>query len=194
VNETYNILINFVAGNRQLAIAQPLATIKTEIMNRIEFIKRVLISEIKKIQQDEGHHYISFGLISQGIEFLGYCLDETENKSSKRFNKAITDLFPDDYNIYVKRRSTEQFDLYGNLRCGLLHIFIPGKDIELIQEAEIDDYGEHLEIKNLRGRGRLILVSQKLFTHFENACKDLIIKIQSGEIENKEILSTSPTD
>jgi len=40
------------------------------------FIEQVLKKEIKNIQRDENHHYLSFSSISQGIEFLGACLDD----------------------------------------------------------------------------------------------------------------------
>lgn len=169
-----------------------------------EFIQNVLIGEIKKIQQEEGHHYISFGLISQGIEFLGACLDNepfntnTRGISSQRFNKAITELFDSKYHTFVKTRSTEQFDLYGNLRCGLLHVFVPGADLEVIQESEIKDYGEHLDVKNLRNNDRLILVSQNLMADFENACNNIIARIDNNQITNNKVynqlLSTSPED
>lgn len=167
-----------------------------------EFITNFLINEIKSIQQVSGHHYISFGLISQGIEFLGACLDNNPfnilRKSAERFNNSIKVLFPADYHSFVKERSDEQFDLYGNLRCGLLHIFIPGPDLEVIQEIEIKDYGKHLEINNIRNRDRLILVSQNLMTDFEKACQEVIRRIDSQEISGTkvygEILSTSFED
>ena len=164
-----------------------------------DFIKNVLIDEIKSIQQTHGHHYLSFGLISQGIEFLGACIDNNDfhidSKGRERFNNAIITLFPNQYHQYIKRKG-EQFDLYGNLRCGLLHIVVPGSDIELIQESEISSYGEHLEIKTLRNRDRLILVSQKLMTDFENACNNVISQIENNSISNQKVyqdfLSTAP--
>ncbi|NOZ47186.1 MAG: hypothetical protein GXO79_10460 [Chlorobi bacterium] len=156
-------------------------------MNVKEFINVVLISEIKKIQQEHGHHYLSFGLISQGIEFLGACIDNHEfhagGKSRTRFNKAIKELFPNDYHQYVKRR-TVPFDLYSNLRCGLLHIVVPGSDIELIQESEISDFGNHLEKKEIRNRIRLVLVSQQLMSDFEDACIEIIRRINNNLINN----------
>ena len=75
-------------------------------MNTKEFINNVLIKEIKSIQQENGYHYISFGLISQGIEFLGACLDnykfDAPGKSRERFNKSINELFPSEYHKFVK--------------------------------------------------------------------------------------------
>lgn len=171
-------------------------------MTTTEFIENVLIREVKAIQQEHGHHYISFGLISQGIEFLGACLDNhpfnAEKRSSKRFNRCIRELFPAEYHRFVNKSSKKPFDLYGNLRCGLLHVFIPGPDLEIIQEAEVNDYGKHLEVKNFNGKERLILVSQRLMTDFENACNQVISKIDTKEIDNQKvynnILSTSKSD
>jgi hypothetical protein len=40
-----------------------------------DFIQEVLMDPFREIQQNEENHYISFGLICQGIEFLGACLD-----------------------------------------------------------------------------------------------------------------------
>jgi hypothetical protein len=56
-------------------------------MNLLDFIGKVLIDELKEIQQDEDHYYISFSLICQGIEFLGACLD-SEPFSAKGLSAA----------------------------------------------------------------------------------------------------------
>jgi hypothetical protein len=168
-------------------------------MNVKEFIKQVLVEEIKSIQQVESHHYLSFGLISQGIEFLGACLDNNEffkeNKSRTRYNKAIRELFPSTYHRYVGAKGIP-FNLYDNLRCGILHIFIPRIELELIQESEKEAFGNHLEIKEIRGNQRLILVSQEFMHDFENACKNIIDQIDNRSITHnkvyKEFLSTEP--
>ncbi len=174
--------------------------IKQNIMKVKEFINNVLINEIKDIQQKEGHHYLSFGLISQGVEFLGACLDNNDfnvkNKSKERFNKAIKELFPDDYKQYVKNRTTDQFDLYGNLKCGLLHIVVPGSDIELIQTSEISYFGNNLDEKIIRGKKRLILVSEIFMSDFEDACKEVIHRIDNNIFSHSkmynDIISTTP--
>ncbi len=66
-------------------------------MEILDFIQKVLIDEFKEIQQDEGHHYLSFSLICQGIEFLGACLDSepfsAKGLGAPRFRRAIYDLF-----------------------------------------------------------------------------------------------------
>lgn len=164
-----------------------------------EFIGHVLINEIKAIQQTHGHHYLSFGLIAQGIELLGACLDSTNfhkrGKSSDRFRNAINKLFPEKYKAHNNKAS--QYDLYANLRCGLLHVVIPGSHIELIQEDEKTTYGGgHLDIKNIRGGDRLLLVSQEFFTDFEKACNEIVKRIDSGAIDPKkvsvELIATEP--
>lgn len=149
-------------------------------------IEGVLIAEIKAIQQTHGHHYLSFGLIAQGIEFLGACLDSNafhqSGLSQDRFRRAISHLFPDVYNKFNAKEAP--FDLYAHLRCGLLHVLIPGSPIELIQENEKPIFGAaHLEIVHIRGTERLVLVSQDLFRDYEEACRKVIQKIDNGEID-----------
>ena len=168
-------------------------------MNVKEFINSVLVGEFKSIQQESGHHYLSFGLIAQGIEFLGACLDNydffKENESRTRFNLAISELFPIKYHSYIGTKGTP-YNLFDNLRCGILHTLVPKPVLELIQEIEKKDFGEHLEIKEIRNRPRLILISQELMKDFENACNDIIYKIDNHSISNdkvyKEFFSTEP--
>lgn len=162
-------------------------------MTVIDFIEIALIKEIKSIQQ-EGHHYLSFALIAQGIEFLGACIDSNkffiENKSRERFNNATLKLFPASYHLYVHvNKKGQPFDLYYNLRCGLVHTLLPKKNIELIQENEIAKFGKHLEIKEIRKKQRLILVSQYFMNDFENACKKVIDDIRNNRISHPKVYS-----
>jgi hypothetical protein len=158
-----------------------------------DFVKKVLIGEIKTIQQTYGHHYLSFGLIAQGIELLGACLDNKDfhknGTSGDRFRDAIDKLFPDKYKIFNNK--TSDYDLYKNLRCGLLHVVLPGSFIELIQESEKEKFNAgHLDIKQIRGKDRLILVSQDLFSDFENACNEIVNRIDLGTIDPSKISGT----
>lgn len=159
-----------------------------------DFINGTLIREIAEIQ-DSGHHYLSFGLIAQGIEFLGACIDTNDdyfalNRSGARFRQAITDLFPAGYQPYNAQGDPHY--LYSDLRCGLLHAVLPKPALELIQEAEIPDYGNHLEIRDVRGTQSLILVSQQLYYDFKKACEKVIEKIDNGEINNRDLLAVTP--
>ena len=155
------------------------------------FINHTLINEIKSIQQND-HHYLSFSLISQGIELLGACIDNNDwsavNESANRFRLAIKDLFPSKYQPFKDENSN--FNLYKNLRCGLIHIMLPKSSLELIQKDEINKYGKHLEIKMIRKKERLILVSEDLFEDFEKAAKTVIKKIENKEIENQKVYGT----
>lgn len=166
-------------------------------MNVKDFIEVALINDIKSIQQT-GHHYHSFSLISQSIEFLGACIDRFDfgerGQSENRFELAIKRLFPSNYHVYNRRNS--MYYLYRNLRCGLLHKMIPNSRLELIQRAEILSYGNHLEIENIRNIDRLILVSQDFYSDFKKASLEVMQRIDNNEIgHNKvyqEFLSTEP--
>ena len=155
-------------------------------MRIADFIQKVLIDEFKEIQQDAGYHYISFSLICQGIEFLGACLDPNpfSNKglSAARFRRAIYDLFPPSYHEF-NRGSGTPFDLYEDLRCGLLHVILPGSPLELIRRAEKPKFdANHLEVREIRGGDRLVLVSEDLFDDYEKACKEIIARIRDGRL------------
>jgi hypothetical protein len=151
-----------------------------------DFIQKVLIEEFKEIQQDEGHHYISFSLVCQGIEFLGACLDSepfsAKGRSAARFRRAVYDLFPASYRQF-NQGTGRPFDLYENLRCGLQHVILPESPIELIQQSEKEKFGvNHLEVKEIRGIDRLVLVSEDLFDDHEKACKEIIARIRDGRL------------
>jgi hypothetical protein len=158
-----------------------------EGVNTREFIQGVLIQEIGEIQKQ--HHYLSFGLITQGIEFLGFCLFNDElhkdKQSEKRFRRAISELFPPEYKPYNCGKA--EFDLYKNLRCGLLHVVVPESNIELIQEAEKSKFkGSHLDVVMVRGRKRLLLVSQDFYSDFKEACLKIMSRIDAGVIVPKD--------
>jgi hypothetical protein len=159
-------------------------------MGILDFIQKVLIDEFKKIQQDEGHHYVSFGLISQGIEFLGACLDSNpfsqEGLSGPRFRNAISNLFPTPYHEFNQGKG-RPFDLYDNLRCGFLHLILPKPQLELIGRSERTKFkANHLEVKNIRGSDRLVLVSEDLFEDYEKACKEIITRINDGRLSGSK--------
>ena len=162
------------------------------------YINQYLIEEIKAIQ-DSNHHYLSFFLISSGIELLGACIDKNqnfwkENRSRKRFDMCIQKLFPTDYHQYNNRDS--KYYIYSDLRCGLLHSTLPKKNLELIQQKEAKQYHlNHLQVCEVRGNKRLILVSEDFYKDFKNACNKLIEMIDKDQVNNirtdKEIFYTS---
>jgi len=156
-------------------------------MKILDFIEKVLINEFKEIEQDEGHSYISFSLVCQGIEFLGACLDSepfsAKGLSAPRFRRAIDDLFPTSYHKF-NQGSGKPFDLYENLRCGLVHAILPGSRLELIRRTEKAKFSaNHLEVKEIRGIDRFVLVSEDLFEDFERACEEVIARISDGRLK-----------
>jgi hypothetical protein len=158
----------------------------THLMRILDFIQKVLIDEFKEIQQDEGHPYISFSLICQGIEFLGACLDSepfsAKGLSAPRFRRAMYDLFPTSYRKF-NQGTGKPFDLYENLRCGLIHVILPGSRLELIRRTEKAKFSaNHLEVKEIQGIDRLVLVSEDLFEDYERACEEIIARISDGRL------------
>jgi hypothetical protein len=158
----------------------------TPLMKILNFIQNVLIETFKEIQQDGAHRDISFSLICQGIEFLGACLDSepfsAKGLNAPRFRRAIYDLFPTSYRPF-NQGSGKPFDMYENLRCSLFQIILPDSKFELIQrsgKAELDAH--HLQVKEIRGSPRLVLVLEDLFEDYEKACKEIIARITDGRL------------
>jgi len=155
-------------------------------MKILNFIQNVLIETFKEIQQDGAHRDISFSLICQGIEFLGACLDSepfsAKGLNAPRFRRAIYHLFPASYHPF-NQGSGRPFDIYENLRCSLFQIILRDSKFELIQrsgKAELDAH--HLQIKEIRGSPRLVLVLEDLFDDYERACKEIIVRITDGRL------------
>lgn len=147
------------------------------------FIQEVLIDHFKEIQENEKNHHISFSLICQGIEFLGACLDSepfsAKGLGAPRFRRAIHDLFPTAYHRF-NQGSGKRFDLYEDLRCSLLHAILPGSQLELIRRSEKERlHASHLEVKEVRGMNRLVLVLEDLFDDYEKACREIISRINN---------------
>jgi hypothetical protein len=155
-------------------------------MKILNFIQKVLIEAFKEIQHDEEHRDISLSLVCQGIEFLGACLDSepfsAKGLNAPRFRRAIYDLFPISYRPF-NQGSGKPFDMYENLRCSLFQIILPEFRLELLQrcgEAELDAH--HLQIKEIRGLPKLVLVLEDLFDDYERACKEIIARITDGRL------------
>ena len=157
-------------------------------MNIIEFINHVLIDEIRVIQQDEHHTYLSFSLISQGIELLGSLIDKDEfhkiGLSPKRFDAAINNFFTKGYKEYANK--SNDFYLYKNLRCGMLHVLIPQNKLALGERKYDQGRYEHLKIyPEISGNNRLILIAEDFYEDFKCACKEVIEIISDKSIFDK---------
>ena len=161
-------------------------------MTIVDFIQQVLMEEFKDIQQDERHHTISLSLLCQGIEFLGACLDSepfsAKGLSAPRFRKAVYDLFPTSYHPF-NQGSGKRYDLYENLRCALFHIILPGSSLELIRRSQQAEWNvHHIEVKEIRGMNKLVLVSEDLFEDYEKACKEITARIREGRLKGWKFL------
>lgn len=168
-----------------------------------KFMEDTLIREIGEIQQGPGKFvYLSFGLISQGIEFLGSLVDEDEFKdgySRKRFDLALKKFFPKKYSEFTgtKDEPKEGISLYTELRCGLLHIVIPKGRI-VLGEHKNQGHKKHLEIYIfIDGKGnesrKLFLSAEDLYENYKDACEMVVEKLKNGtfipEYCNRENLS-----
>lgn len=154
----------------------------------VEFIRAVLINDIGRMVNDCKLYYLSFGVMAQGIEFLGACLDELpfdkKGQSEKRFNKAIgdEDLFPKAYAQY--NSPDAEFYLYKDLRCGLVHSVKPQNKVVLTHKEEsLREGTAHLAMY----RGKLVLVAEDLYDDFKQACESVISRIQEGEIACQKV-------
>ena len=159
-------------------------------MNLIEFIEQVLITEIRMIQQDYAtkHTYLSFGLLSQGIELLGSLTDEFDigdrGHGKKRFNRALEEFFNASYKRFAD--NLDPFNLYSNLRCGMLHIVIPKIKIALGERKNDLGRHKHLDIvKDKGGNNRLFLMAEDFYEDFRCACKKVIDMVKDGSIYKK---------
>ena len=155
------------------------------------FIQRVLIEEFEEIQQEGRHPHILFSLICPGIEFLGACLDpdafSCKGLSAPRFRRAIYELFPSTYHPF-NQGSGRPFDLYDNLRCALFDVVLPGARLELIQRSETTTLNvSHLEIKEIGGTDRLVLVLENLLDDFEKACQEIMERIRDGRLSGWKV-------
>jgi hypothetical protein len=166
-------------------------------MNTIEdFINNVILSNIKTMVETPGLQYLSFGVISSMIEFLGACLDSKDffkgGESERRFSRAIHELDAfKEYKIYTTDRSVSglpvvQYDLYTNLRCGMVHIGKPGRKVAFTEKGDVDDGNKHLEICNFDdGTKRLVIVCEDFFSDLSAAANELLSKIKKDESMRK---------
>ena len=152
-----------------------------------DFIQKVLIDEFKQIQRGEVPLYLSSALLGQGIAFLGACLDSepfsAKGLSAPRFRKAIYDLFPPTYHRF-NQGTGKLFDLYENLRLGLLLPILPGIRLDLRRRIETEERGaNHLDVLEIRGMSKLVLVWEDMLEDYERACEEVMASIRDGRLK-----------
>ena len=141
----------------------------------------MLIGEFGQII-DKGYHFISFGLLTAGIEFLGKCLQKNQDwhqagTSKINFNFAIKKLMPKYHHLNLK------YKLHDSLRNGFAHALAPKTGIFLTHKDENDNH--------LKEDGGLTLVIEDFYDDFKKACEAVISKKFDPDVKmNKEYLRT----
>lgn len=162
------------------------------ILKPKDFIQTVFIDELGQLVNS--HPYISFITIGIGIEFLGKCIDTTEqdwNKqgnSAKHFKKAVNELT----SLSKYRPYLSSHQLYKSFRCGLAHAAAPNFCVTLSSKNERGN----LTIIN----SRLNLKIEDLYDDFKRACLEVINihfvqtdKMNTPYLEVPDILPNSQT-
>ncbi|NOU59589.1 hypothetical protein [Marinifilum caeruleilacunae] len=148
-----------------------------------EFIKKIFIDEIGRLQS-EGFHFFSFIMMGQAIEALGCFLDNKPLKaraqSSKRFSKSLNILMGNDY-----RKVNKDHWLYDRLRNQLTHSFVPSKSLLLCSRANQPE-AEHLEWLD----DRLVLVAEEMYEDLVKGCNKLFGMIDKGKVPLKKIAAS----
>lgn len=151
-----------------------------------EFIQNVLINEIGEIHKN--HAYISFAIISIGIEFLGKCLNKYEDWNEPRRSKADFELAINNLNSFSSYRPLlKSHNLWDSLRNGFLHSFVPKNTLSLSSK----DGAAHFFPSSLT---QINLKCEDLYIDFKGACEEVINKTSfpSSKME-RPLLSVPPT-
>ena len=159
---------------------------RTKIYNLECFINTVLLGNIKDMICTNSQHYLGFGVVACGIEFLGACMDslpfDAQNISRQRFEAAIKTLFDSKYHPYADKGA--EYDLYKHLRCGMAHIIRPqGKVAFTTHNESITDNTHHLCVE--KNTQKLILVSEAFYSDFAEACKKMKNHMSAGAYPKK---------
>jgi len=144
-----------------------------------EFIEHVLIHELRDIVFR--HPYLSFALISIGIEFLGKCM-LTENKFQKWNNINPDKAYKKGTELMLEIDTAYSSVDLKELRNGFAHTLLPKK----VLLSELKHGAIHFE---KRTDGKTILVAEILYRDFVIACQKVLnTTFDINDKMNKEIL------
>jgi len=145
------------------------------------FIQKVLIHEIEEVVKISP--WIGFVAMSSAIEFLGKCIDsenplnwDKSDRSRQDFEMAISELNGlSRYRSLIRpsgltkeqKESEVHFDIYKELRCGMLHAFAPKGKITL-------SHGPDEQRTTIHPNGTVNFNATELFEEFKKACEDVI--------------------
>jgi len=157
-----------------------------------EFIQDTIIDALGIMVNTPKLKYLSFGVMSSAIEFLGACLDtegfHVSDRSRMRFEMAMKSLSTFcQYRKYIG--SGKRIDLYKELRSGMIHALLPQSRVELTQRAELNGGGKHLQEHILKNRNnnpkRLLLVCEDLYDDIRGAANELITELKTNKYHHK---------
>ncbi len=155
---------------------------KLKALREKEFIKRIFIDEIGRLQQEK-FYFFSFIVMSQAIEVLGCFLDKkplkAKSQSAKRFDKSLGVLMGSRY-----RNANRKHCLYDKLRNQITHSFVPSNSLLLCSRTS------HPDVKHLTWLdGQLVLIAEDMYEDLVKACKKLFAMIDQGKVHLKNIAS-----
>ena len=142
------------------------------------FVKDVLLDDLRKMVYDCGLHYLAFGTIAVGIEFLGACTDadpwNERGKSKKRFSAGIDTYMDKVDSLYaVFNADSSPYNLYRHLRCGMAHILKPQGGVGLTCRSDAASSGmNHLD--EIHGGAAIVMTPEDFFDDFAKACGILL--------------------
>jgi hypothetical protein len=142
----------------------------------VEFVERVLLRDLRSMIYEAKLHYLAFGSIAVGIEFLGACADDhpfqASGHSAERFERGIADFMTQTDSRYKRYHDC----LYKHLRCGVAHVMRPsGNVLFTSREESVQDQTHHFQIIN----DQLLLVCEDFYDDFAMACRALIDQLPS---------------
>lgn len=124
-----------------------------------------------------GLGYLSTGIISSGVEFLGACLDEQDfhknGESEERFKSGIAEFMAKVNPKYLPYNNpASEFYLYKELRCGMAHIIRPKGKVVFTGRGEAKKDGlVHLDI--FPKYNVLVIVVEDFCDEFVESCERL---------------------
>jgi|GEM_PF-1956196 len=154
-------------------------------LNGVDMIQFVIVVELGLIMATEGAAFSKFVLLAASIEFLGACLDkelfEQPSRSEERFNKALNILLKGKYIKYAKADSS--IKLFSALRCGMVHAFRPGHDLELTTRKHVSANRKHL----INTEGKVAIVLEELYKDILRPSKRLIKRFNDGKLPSMKL-------
>ncbi len=177
-----NVVFGFTDDKSHFVVQMPIPT--------KQFMRTVLIDEMQAVVKVSP--WLGAICMSSAIEFFGKCINENSptvwDKSGtvrEDFERSIRNLASlKDYRAYLKAESNGTFDLYDEMRCGLVHCFAPkGK----LRFSHAQGGGTIL-----RADGILNINVDEMVVHITRACEEIIaMKFEStNKVEQPRIYVT----